>query len=105
MDITYLEIKRRVGLALNGIKADPDYDRIELVLCGIQVRAWRTRINCTTRYHLGYKSPWERRYFRTTYSRLVEMLVKRTGAHQEVTRSGETLGDLLAAELIEVGAA
>lgn len=39
-----------------------DYDRAEARLRGFDIKVWRTRINCKTRVHLGYKPPWKTAY-------------------------------------------
>lgn len=54
-----------------------EYDRAETTLFGIEIRLWRTRINCGSRTHLGYKSSWESDYITINKSGLVEYLYKR----------------------------
>jgi hypothetical protein len=51
-----------------------EYDRAEKTIAGIQIRCWRTRINCRTETHLGWKSPWEKDYHETTVKQLTELL-------------------------------
>jgi len=82
------EIRRRIIEAINKVENE-DYDREDIELCGVQIRAWRTRVNTKLRHHIGYKSSWEsrhqRRYHELTIDQLVEFLNNRRGAHIERT--------------------
>ncbi len=76
----YMIIKNRLSDLYRELNTG-DYDRAEVRLCGIDVRLWRTRINCRVRIHLGYKSPFPQLgYHKISKNDLTEMLYKRKDA-------------------------
>jgi len=77
---TFQQIKTKVGQLWNRLESDPSIDRAETKLCGFHLRAWRTKINCAVKLHIGYKSPWEKTYYESTVENLPEMLVKYKGS-------------------------
>lgn len=49
------------------------YDRVEFMICGYLVRAWRTN----TAIYLGYKNEWDKVFTPVSVDRFAEMLMQR----------------------------
>jgi hypothetical protein len=59
---SYREILGFLRQCIKYVNVVMDDDRVECKIFGFEIKIWRTRINCRTRWHMGYKAAYWERY-------------------------------------------